>query len=400
MGNRASRQNAVLPQTVPLEPIVPAFNPGKALNFGPDFTDKSRPGQGANIQPSGPFHDPDGSFGWWKPLVDSTSYFSDEHRSTLGNLYAKQDGRQPTTVIKSKLHLPRNSIKYLNIHPPPSNEPSLQSAFLEFLVDATAAFTVRTCVNDPASSSAHFGTAECAAASGPFPAAMRQIIRVSIPQIGPGNTAAIVIVIQQHNDDTQPNILNENQQHITFALIGGVKSTPVAADDIEAGEIQGTSSHEIKVVKQELLIGRKAYALSEIYGFSSEDPSNECVVCLCEHRDVMMVPCRHLCVCSGCADSIRIPNGTGSNARPRGVSKCPICRAAVSGLLRFILPSAPYPTRQSVHQMMLDTRESVNACSRLSDMIRTSSISPGAPSPEAGAVAADGSTRETVSGAT
>ncbi|KAJ3179466.1 hypothetical protein HDU85_004876 [Gaertneriomyces sp. JEL0708] len=277
MGNRASRQNAVLPQTVPLEPIPSAFNPGKALNFGPDFSDKSRPTQGANTQPSGLIHDPDGSFGWWKPFVDSTSHFSDEHRGTLGNLYAKQDVRQPTTVIKSKLHLPRNSIKYLNIHPPPSNQSPLQSAFLEFLVDATTAFTVQTCVNDPASPSADFGTAECEATSGPFPAALRQIIRVPIPQFSPGDGAAVVIVIQQHNDDAQSTTRNETQQHITFALICGVKSTPVPADDIEAGEMQGTSSYEIRVVKQELMIGRKTYALSEIYGFSSEDPSNECV---------------------------------------------------------------------------------------------------------------------------
>jgi hypothetical protein len=41
-----------------------------------------------------------------------------------------------------------------------------------------------------------------------------------------------------------------------------------------------------------------------------------CVVCQVEPKAVVLLPCRHLCVCGGCANHSLL-------------SKCPICRKAV-----------------------------------------------------------------------
>eukprot|EP00730_Choanoeca_flexa_P007959 TRINITY_DN12416_c4_g7_i3.p2 TRINITY_DN12416_c4_g7~~TRINITY_DN12416_c4_g7_i3.p2 ORF type:complete len:136 (+),score=21.37 TRINITY_DN12416_c4_g7_i3:1159-1566(+) len=47
-------------------------------------------------------------------------------------------------------------------------------------------------------------------------------------------------------------------------------------------------------------------------------------VCMSESMDTMVLPCRHLCLCNGCADVLRYQ-----------ASKCPICRAPFHSLLQI-----------------------------------------------------------------
>lgn len=53
----------------------------------------------------------------------------------------------------------------------------------------------------------------------------------------------------------------------------------------------------------------------------NSDNSNECVVCLSDLRDTLILPCRHLCLCNSCADTLRYQ-----------ASSCPICRLREWGL--------------------------------------------------------------------
>lgn len=55
-----------------------------------------------------------------------------------------------------------------------------------------------------------------------------------------------------------------------------------------------------------------------------EDNGSECVICLVESKDTLILPCRHLCLCNLCADSLRYQ----ANA-------CPICRAPFRALLQI-----------------------------------------------------------------
>ena len=62
---------------------------------------------------------------------------------------------------------------------------------------------------------------------------------------------------------------------------------------------------------------------------------------MCESRDTLILPCRHLCLCVFCADNLRYQ-----------ASNCPICRAPFRALLQVRamrkktppLPSAALPT--------------------------------------------------------
>ena len=55
-----------------------------------------------------------------------------------------------------------------------------------------------------------------------------------------------------------------------------------------------------------------------------EDTGAECVVCMSDMRDTLILPCRHLCLCNTCADSLRYQ-----------ANNCPICRAPFRALLQI-----------------------------------------------------------------
>jgi len=54
------------------------------------------------------------------------------------------------------------------------------------------------------------------------------------------------------------------------------------------------------------------------------DIGRECVICMTEPRDTTVLPCRHMCLCSGCADLLRHQS-----------NKCPICRSTVKSMIEI-----------------------------------------------------------------
>ncbi len=66
----------------------------------------------------------------------------------------------------------------------------------------------------------------------------------------------------------------------------------------------GEDTFILKPLKQKLFVDGLSYLLQEIYGIENkhankeeEDSQNsECVVCLSEMRDTIILPCKHLCL--------------------------------------------------------------------------------------------------------
>lgn len=52
----------------------------------------------------------------------------------------------------------------------------------------------------------------------------------------------------------------------------------------------------------------------------------ECVICMCEIRDTLILPCRHLCLCKLCAINLRVQS-----------NNCPICRIPFIALIQLKL---------------------------------------------------------------
>lgn len=87
----------------------------------------------------------------------------------------------------------------------------------------------------------------------------------------------------------------------------------------------------LKAEDQYIKLRNKNFSLLEIFGkplssirsaassptsYCSDGLSNrECIVCMSEVKDTIVLPCRHMCLCSECADTIR-----GRS------DKCPLCR--------------------------------------------------------------------------
>ncbi|CAI5709290.1 unnamed protein product [Hyaloperonospora brassicae] len=110
----------------------------------------------------------------------------------------------------------------------------------------------------------------------------------------------------------------------------------------------------VRLLKQKVLVDGLTYELQEIYGISASvdtappmeqndvaenhktttshaasagtglPQEAECIICLCEPRTTTILPCRHMCLCSMCAETIS-----------RSCSMCPICRTRVEALLQM-----------------------------------------------------------------
>ena len=74
----------------------------------------------------------------------------------------------------------------------------------------------------------------------------------------------------------------------------------------------------VKPLKQKLIIGIGVYETAEVYGMEKLEDNSDCVICLSNKRNTMVMPCKHICLCNECADVL-------SNNK----SDCPICRIRI-----------------------------------------------------------------------
>ncbi|XP_022662877.1 RING finger protein 157-like isoform X2 [Varroa jacobsoni] len=187
------------------------------------------------------------------------------------------------------------------------------------------------------------------------------------------------------------------QSHVLLAVVERASSAMMGsgADSGGGGSIsQPTgSSYTLKPLKQKLFVDGLVYLLQEIYGIenknnicsnsnihngcsqnngcshglshnddggssidgvgglcdesdSEEESGGECVICMSEPRDTLILPCRHLCLCAACADSLRYQ-----------ANNCPICRAPFRALLqiravrKMLLSSHPSAHLNNEHQL-------------------------------------------------
>lgn len=79
--------------------------------------------------------------------------------------------------------------------------------------------------------------------------------------------------------------------------------------------VRENDAYKAKVVHQKYTSDTDSFYIAEIFGIENKE-QNECVVCMTDRKDTCVIPCRHLCLCTKCAHTMR-------NQRQ---AKCPICR--------------------------------------------------------------------------
>ena len=103
------------------------------------------------------------------------------------------------------------------------------------------------------------------------------------------------------------------------------------------GEDELPESVPLEVKEERVQVPQGVYVVKEVFGGDGgvsadgavEDEESECIVCLSSKRDTVLLPCRHMCVCTECAQQLR-----------QQTNKCPVCRSSVALLLR-VDPAAP-----------------------------------------------------------
>lgn len=94
-----------------------------------------------------------------------------------------------------------------------------------------------------------------------------------------------------------------------------------------------------RVVKQVVLINGLPFEIKSIYGMVEENDAvdasalidvkedessgdKECLICLSETKDTLIMPCAHLCICGECGKSLIKAKQT-----------CPVCRGNIGSLI-------------------------------------------------------------------
>lgn len=166
------------------------------------------------------------------------------------------------------------------------------------------------------------------------------------PEIACGNNALATAGLQANTVHLQ--ITYAALEHHATSANSAV--TPAAAPG--AG-LRPCKEWTVRPLKQKIRVNGMSYELQEIYGIdggskpaagsaaASSDPGSiaaeeilqsgsECVVCLEQPRDTTVLPCRHMCMCTACAEEMRLSS-----------NKCPVCRTVVQSMLRIrVGPSA------------------------------------------------------------
>lgn len=104
----------------------------------------------------------------------------------------------------------------------------------------------------------------------------------------------IVSVIQK------PTIPDAGKRHLQTSLISLSKENDL---------------YKAHVVHQKFTSDADSFYVAEIFGMENKEQS-ECVVCMTDRKDTTVLPCRHLCLCTKCA----------STMRSQRQARCPICR--------------------------------------------------------------------------
>lgn len=153
---------------------------------------------------------------------------------------------------------------------------------------------------------------------------LAQDFSVIIPNFASFGPKAIELVVSESGAGSHGTTINKAKFNNPFYI--NKQYTKISLTRNDNGMIF------IKADDQYIKLRNKNFSLLEIYGkpsvttirsnassptsYCSDGLSNrECIICMSEVKDTIVLPCRHMCLCSDCAETIR-----GRS------DKCPLCR--------------------------------------------------------------------------
>lgn len=150
-----------------------------------------------------------------------------------------------------------------------------------------------------------------------------QEFSIIVPNFASFGPKTVELLISESG--SSPNTSKYNESKFANPFYVSEQFTKIALSRNESGSIL------LKAEDQYIKLRNKNFSLLEIFGkplssirstassptsYCSDGLSNrECIVCMSEVKDTIVLPCRHMCLCSECANTIR-----GRS------DKCPLCR--------------------------------------------------------------------------
>jgi hypothetical protein len=193
-----------------------------------------------------------------------------------------------------------------------------------------------------------------------------QSLRVQSFSEGSGHVYRVPVDSSFHlNYSTAELTYDENTDPFKYPMVIELRATDDRCQFTYCSFVQNSSGvMTIKPFKQKIILDGQAYELADIYGFDSQMPTegdghtsenaviniedsdpddSKCVVCITDQADTAVIPCRHMCMCYGCAKILRLQT-----------NKCPICRTLIENLI-VVGSDEPHP--QEVDDEIEDEEE-------------------------------------------
>ncbi|XP_055523570.1 probable E3 ubiquitin-protein ligase MGRN1 [Wyeomyia smithii] len=251
--------------------------------------------------------------------------------------YPPPQATEPTKTLKSLINIRKESVRFVKasdcaakIH----GDGTKTSAYnIEFVFDADARCAITVyyfCIEDIGSAGVNYIPRDSSLSSETFhfKRGVNQVFTAPSHVFNPAlfseddlsynsekDTFPVVIhcAVEEGNEDCR-------QSHTTICVV----------------DHHTDGTYALRALKQKIFVDGLCYLLQEIYGIENklvnksigdedtDDNGSECVICMCDTRDTLILPCRHLCLCNSCADSLRYQ-----------ANNCPICRAPFRALLQI-----------------------------------------------------------------
>lgn len=116
-----------------------------------------------------------------------------------------------------------------------------------------------------------------------------------------------------------PRPLDRSNRNLR-ASSGSLQSNYSTRSNLNLGDNASMRSYDTSLGE----VQYRGSLISDQYKSLGGENTFECVICMSEERDTMLLPCRHLCLCSSCAQSLRYQ-----------ASSCPICRCPFKAALNL-----------------------------------------------------------------
>jgi hypothetical protein len=147
------------------------------------------------------------------------------------------------------------------------------------------------------------------------------------------NLFPIVITIEPVLEEEEKAVVEAQITHLCLVPSTSRSATP-DGDDAASSSTSSDITYNCRVLRQKLLVNGSVYNVYDIFGAENEIEESgslldgglqsTCVICMSEPRTTLVIPCRHMCLCEDCAETLKVQS-----------VKCPICRGPVRSLLKI-----------------------------------------------------------------